>query len=281
MTKPKAGSAALTLLAAFAFLLVAGITPFSIVSLHNSANVEAQTETCIETIDGSTTVDAVWDTSCLSDKPSEQGGDRYARFYTFSLDYAARVSISLTSDEDTHLYLLKGAGRSGEAVDENDDIDREAENYNSHIEVDLDAGAYTIEATTYYPEMKGDFKLEVIIESEAEPTATPTPPPTPEPTPPPTPEPTAEAEPTVTPTREPPSNRYVAINSGANHVCALAADGSIMCWGDDSEGQVSGRPASGAFTAISCGDNHTCALRDDGAVICWGSLSMGPSLPSE
>ncbi|MCY4581063.1 MAG: RCC1 domain-containing protein, partial [Chloroflexi bacterium] len=71
-----------------------------------------------------------------------------------------------------------------------------------------------------------------------------------------------------------PGMRYTAISSGANHVCAIATDGSIMCWGDNDYGQVSDRPTSGSFTQISSGDNHTCALRNDGAVICWGSIDV-------
>ena len=75
----------------------------------------------------------------------------------------------------------------------------------------------------------------------------------------------------------PPVVEYIAISSGANHVCAIAAEGSIMCWGNedgDSHGQVSDRPTSGRFTQISSGSNHTCALRDDGAVTCWGSVDV-------
>ena len=67
---------------------------------------------------------------------------------------------------------------------------------------------------------------------------------------------------------------FIAISSGANHVCAISEDGSIMCWGDNDYGQVSDRPTSGSFTQISSGDNHTCALRNDGAVICWGSVTV-------
>ena len=210
-------------------------------------------DVCIHSLSGSITVSGVWDDSCLSaNRPSGEGGradsDYYARFYTFTLEEVADVTIDLSSDEDSYLYLMKGTGTNGDIETLNDDIDANSDR-NSRIETeDLGAGEYTVEATTYDPEKSGDFTLVVVIEGEAS-----------------QPQPLPEPEPDV---------EYTAISSGANHVCALAADGSVMCWGNDDEGQVSDRPRSGRFTQISSGDNHTCALRDDGAVICWGSLTL-------
>ena len=213
---------------------------------------------CILTIDGSGPFTGTWDDTCHSEyrpQDSDGGGEvgsyYYARFYSFTLDAAASVTITLTSDDDppvdTFLYLRAGEEKDGEPVTENDDIS--SGNLNSRIEnYSLEPGAYTIEATTYHPEETGEFTLIVDIESAGEP---------PEP-----------PDPVV---------RYTAISSGANHVCAIAADGSIMCWGNedgDSYGQVSDRPTSGRFTQISSGDNHTCALRDDGTVRCWGSVNV-------
>ena len=198
---------------------------------------------CFVAIDGSGTHTGTWDDTCVSDRPAERGaGDRYARFYTFTLSRGGSVAVTLTSDDaDTYLYLVKGEGKSGELVASNDDI--EAGNTNSEISAtQLEAGTYTIEATTYDAETGGDFTLEVDIE--------------------------------LTDVPPPVDVKYIAISSGANHVCAIAENGSIMCWGDDSHGQVSERPMSGSFTEISSGDNHTCALREDGAVICWGSFNL-------
>ncbi len=207
-------------------------------------------DTCLQTIAGSGTYTGSWDDTCLSEnRPDGDGGDAdsdyYARFFTFTLDEDSRVTIDLTSDVDTFLYLMEGSARDGAIETENDDIPSGSGNLNSRIEDQmLSAGTYTIEATTYDAEESGDFTLVVEIEEVDEP-------PTPE-----------------------PGMRYTAISSGANHVCAIATDGSIMCWGDDDYGQVSDRPTSGSFTEISSGDNHTCALRSDGAVICWGSIDV-------
>ena len=43
-------------------------------------------------------------------------GERHARFYTFTLDEAADVTITLESDEDTYLYVLQGHGKDGETL---------------------------------------------------------------------------------------------------------------------------------------------------------------------
>ena len=157
-------------------------------------------DTCIRAIDGAGTYTGTWDGSCVSDKPAEQGtGDRYARYYTFTLDESASVTVSLSSDDaDTYLYLMKGIGRNGEAAaDPNDDI--VSGNTNSQIPATrLDPGDYTIEATTFAAEATGDFTLVVDIEVTGGPPV--------------------------------PDFKYIAISSGANHVCAIATDGSIMCW---------------------------------------------------
>ena len=210
---------------------------------------------CLETIDGDGTYEGTWIDNCLSQKrPTGEGGsadsDYYARYYSFTLDARSRVVITLESSKDTYLYLLRDSGQEGGIVDSDDDITPSA-NLNSRIESDdLGAGIYTIEATTYHAQTAGAFTLTVEITE-------------------------AGSQPEPPPTQ--PDIVYTAISSGANHVCALATDGSIMCWGNedgDSEGQVSERPTTGVFTEISSGDNHTCALRNDGGVVCWGSVTV-------
>jgi cysteine-rich repeat protein len=86
--------------------------------------------------------------------------------------------------------------------------------------------------------------------------------------------------------------KAVAISCGYRFTCALASDGTIKCWGLNSEGQLglgdkkargekpgqmgdnlpgvdlgSGKTA----VAISAGNAHACALLNDGSLKCWGS----------
>ena len=56
--------------------------------------VSSQTE-CIETIDADATISGAWEAACRSEKPAPGGGERYARFYTFTLQSPAQVSITL------------------------------------------------------------------------------------------------------------------------------------------------------------------------------------------
>jgi alpha-tubulin suppressor-like RCC1 family protein len=88
----------------------------------------------------------------------------------------------------------------------------------------------------------------------------------------------------------------LAIDTGADHVCARLDDSSVKCWGDNSDGQLglgdtfnrgdgagemgdslsaislgTGRTA----TAIAAGYDHSCAILDDGLVKCWGINSSG------
>src|SRR5262249_12144547 len=83
----------------------------------------------------------------------------------------------------------------------------------------------------------------------------------------------------------------VALAAGADHTCALRADGSIYCWGGNTTGQ-SGTAAGttpvttpaqvnglgGPAIAITAGAMHTCALgvaASGTQVACWGYNGNG------
>jgi Regulator of Chromosome Condensation (RCC1) repeat protein/List-Bact-rpt repeat protein len=84
----------------------------------------------------------------------------------------------------------------------------------------------------------------------------------------------------------------VAISASGWHTCALLLDGTLRCWGDNSDGQlgdgttisppaihISSTPVtvSGITTgsAIDAGIFHTCALLRDGTAQCWGRNGDG------
>lgn len=74
-----------------------------------------------------------------------------------------------------------------------------------------------------------------------------------------------------------------SVSAGAKHACALLANGSVQCWGDNSNGGQLGNGSSiyeslipvsviGINNAISVsvGGSHSCALLSSGSVQCWG-----------
>ncbi|HWJ96899.1 MAG TPA: hypothetical protein VNQ33_02000, partial [Acidimicrobiales bacterium] len=79
-----------------------------------------------------------------------------------------------------------------------------------------------------------------------------------------------------------------SIDVGYSHSCALATDGTIGCWGSNSDGQLgNGTTTDSAVPVavktmdtalegktpveVSVGQLHTCARTSDGSVACWGS----------
>jgi YD repeat-containing protein len=80
-------------------------------------------------------------------------------------------------------------------------------------------------------------------------------------------------------------------HGGGYFTCALDANGSAYCWGENGSGQlgngsISGTgtptavaaPAGGSaltFASISTGDSHACGITTSGATYCWGDNSTG------
>ena len=125
--------------------------------------IATPTDPCFEAISGAVNIVRGWDASCLSEKrPNpDSTGDYYARFFTFTIDEAATISVMVTSEIDTYMYLMKGSAKDGVVEVENDDFIRYV-NLNAGIEdFPLDAGSYTIEATAYDVEKSGNFRLVV------------------------------------------------------------------------------------------------------------------------
>ena len=83
----------------------------------------------------------------------------------------------------------------------------------------------------------------------------------------------------------------MALATAFSTVCALLDDGSVKCWGDDSDGQLGNggsdtdisSPPSSAINlgsgrtakAITGGEAHFCAVLDDDSIVCWGDGSNG------
>lgn len=64
---------------------------------------------------------------------------------------------------------------------------------------------------------------------------------------------------------------FTRVAAGGGFGCGLRADGTVLCWGDDSHGMVSNVPA-GKFAELTAGTFHACAIRgDDQSVVCWGA----------
>jgi len=83
----------------------------------------------------------------------------------------------------------------------------------------------------------------------------------------------------------------MAIAAGGYHTVAFKDDGSVVAWGYNGDGQVTGTPTSDPYsataspvtlggqvlrgvTAIAAGKDHTVALKTDGSVVSWGLLDQ-------
>ncbi len=77
----------------------------------------------------------------------------------------------------------------------------------------------------------------------------------------------------------------IQIAAGAEHACALRADGTVWCWGRNQYGQAGNdtvdRAAPAAVAGVSgavalgVGTNTSCAIKSDGTAWCWGRNNDG------
>jgi len=89
----------------------------------------------------------------------------------------------------------------------------------------------------------------------------------------------------------PGTGTVLSLSAGSAHTCAAMPDGTAMCWGRNSDGQlgrdttpslrgqtpgaVTGLPPGSTVASVAAGAFHTCALLGSGAVMCWGSNFFG------
>jgi hypothetical protein len=70
-----------------------------------------------------------------------------------------------------------------------------------------------------------------------------------------------------------PAPAFTQVSAGDHHTCALRADATLACWGNNAVGQAAA-PA-GTFAQVEAGDNGTCALRTNATLVCWGTAFSG------
>lgn len=78
----------------------------------------------------------------------------------------------------------------------------------------------------------------------------------------------------------------INVSAGQRHTCAILLDGSLRCWGLNSDGQLGDNSegyrslpvaVQGVTSAaqVAAGHRHTCALTTSGAMGCWGDGDYG------
>lgn len=86
----------------------------------------------------------------------------------------------------------------------------------------------------------------------------------------------------ASPTKVPGLAGATSVCAGVSHSCAVLADGTIRCWGDNVWGQLGNASNTSSFVPvqvsgisegrdISCGAQHTCVVLTNGFARCWGA----------
>jgi alpha-tubulin suppressor-like RCC1 family protein len=83
------------------------------------------------------------------------------------------------------------------------------------------------------------------------------------------------------------SSGVLAIAAGGLHTCAVTASGGVVCWGNNTNGELGDNSYFGSnvpiavsglssgVATIAAGGEGTCALTTAGGVLCWGAGNVG------
>ena len=149
---------------------VAGIAPTATATPSPTATrtTAPAADACVQALAGAGRVNGRWvKGDCVSTHSPVNDNTYYARFYTFTLDAAAEVTVALATPDHTpgtfliapYIYLLEGAGKDGSVIETNGAPNTVV----AKISRRLQAGRYTIEATTFDPRIVSDFTLDLMI----------------------------------------------------------------------------------------------------------------------
>ena len=67
----------------------------------------------------------------------------------------------------------------------------------------------------------------------------------------------------------------IAVAAGRFRSVALQADGSVLTWGSNADGQCLVPLPNVDFTAVAGGGEHNLGLRSDGTIVTWGNNEYG------
>jgi alpha-tubulin suppressor-like RCC1 family protein len=78
------------------------------------------------------------------------------------------------------------------------------------------------------------------------------------------------------------SGRFVAVAAGGYHSLGLKNDGSVVAWGDNSDGQCDVPAPNTGFVAVAASGSvdtgirgHSLGLNNDGSIMAWGNNRGG------